>query len=119
MKRAIIVDDDRVVRDIITAYAVHTTKFSGVDTVESAEEALALFEPGKYSLAVIDISLILMTGTELGYIMRQNDPDICILGITGYNKIQEEIDLRRVGFDSCFIKPFGYKEFFDYVRDLT
>ena len=84
MKRAIIIEDDKKVRDIIVAYASHTGKFSGVDAVESGEEAIDIFEPGKYSLAIIDIGLFKLSGPEVAYLMRQKDPLILILGITGY-----------------------------------
>jgi hypothetical protein len=60
-----------------------------------------------------------MPGTELAYLIRELDKDIIILGITGYSKVLEELNVKEIGFDECFLKPVGYKLFFDYVRGLT
>lgn len=118
MKRALVVDDNKIVRELITAFLEHTDKFDVVDSVMSGEEAMDLFEPGKYILAVLDIGLIKLTGTEVGFMMRQLDKNINILAVTGYSALLEECDLEEVGFNKCFLKPFGYVELFDYVRDM-
>lgn len=118
MKRALVVDDNKIVRELLTAFVEHTDKFDEVDSVMSGEEAMDLFEPGKYKLVILDIGLVKMTGTEAAFMMRHLDKSVNIIAITGYSSILESCNLEEIGFNKCFLKPFGYVEFFDYVRDI-
>ena len=118
MKRALVVDDNRQVRELLTAYVEHTDKFDVVDSVESGEEAMDLFEPGKYTLIILDVGLISMSGIEVAFLVRQEDKEVILIAVTGYSSIIEQCDIHDIGFNKCFLKPLGYVEFFDYIKDL-
>lgn len=118
MRRALIAEDNRLVREILTAFVTHTDKFDEVDSVESGEEAMELFEPGKYALVILDISLTGISGIEVAFLMRQVDKEAKLVAITGYTAVIDQCDLKTLGFDEHFLKPVGYVEFFNYVDDM-
>ena len=118
MKRILIIEDDDLIRNLLVSFVEHTRKFDGVDSVMTGEEAMLLFEPGKYSLIVIDLSLVLMSGAEVCLLICQQDKDVNILGMTGYKELVDNADILTTGFNKMFLKPFEYKDFFDYVESL-
>lgn len=116
MKRVLIVEDNDSLRKLLVAYIEHFDKEIIMDNVESAEEALELMEPNKYSLIVTDIALIAMNGLELCLKIREIDSEVKIIGISGYSKLLNENNFTIAGFDSYFVKPFGYKAFFAEIE---
>jgi two-component system response regulator YesN len=115
MKKVLIVEDDDKVREILVAFIRHTRRFDLIDDVMSGEEALELFEPGKYDLIVLDISLVTMSGVEVSIKIRELDKNVIILGITGYSELVEQCDFSTAGFNNCFLKPFYYTDLFDFI----
>lgn len=123
MGKALVVDDEAEIREVIDSFVRHTRKFESVDKVSSGEDAMKIFEPGKYDLVVLDIGLPDLLGTEVSYLMKLMDEKVIIVGVTGClqklgtGTTANEI-LNEAGFDKIFIKPFEYKDFFDFVSNL-
>lgn len=118
MKRALVVDDNDAVRELLVGFVRHSQPDAQVDDVASGEEALTIFEASKYNFVILDIALVGMSGVDVGFKMREMDEHVIIIGITGYAELVEECDFTAAGFDVCFAKPLSFKEFFDYVRSL-
>ncbi|WP_265587854.1 response regulator [Sphingomicrobium arenosum] len=80
--RILLVEDDPRVR---TA-TVGALEDLGYDPVScgSGDEALALFEPGKFDLVISDVIMPEMTGTELVRHLKAREPDLAVLFVTGY-----------------------------------
>lgn len=65
-----------------------------VETVQSAEEALARFDPSIHDLVVTDNSMPGMTGVEMAHIIRMRSPSTRVLMHTGNSpKDQTCVDL--------------------------
>ena len=118
MNRALVVEDEDQVRDLIQAFVEYTGKFSEVDAVTSGEEALKIFEPGKYRIIVLDLIMYEVSGVEVALAVREVDQDVCILAVTGYSQFKDTADLSVAGFNECFIKPLEYKDFFKFVQNM-
>jgi CheY-like chemotaxis protein len=118
MRKILIVEDENAVRSLVSAFVEHTDKFDIIDSVVSGEDAMLLFEPGKYAVAIIDLNLICMSGAEVSLLIRRQDKNIHIIGITGYKDLSKNEYITAAGFNKMFIKPFGYKDFFSYIDGL-
>ena len=118
MKRVLIVEDNDLVRGMLTVIIEHLYESVEIDSVESAEDALDIFELGKYILVITDISLIKMNGLELCLKLRKKDKIVKIIGISGYNDLLDTNNLAIAGFDSWFTKPDGYKNFINEVEKI-
>jgi len=119
MKRILVVEDNDSVRGILSAFIEHIPEITQIDSVESAEEALKLFEPGKYILVITDIALIGMNGLELCLKIRRLDNAVKVVGISGYSKLIGTVDdVSIAGFDYWFNKPTDYKDFLITIENI-
>ncbi len=81
MKTVLLVDD---VDDCRVATKWFLTNFGfAVDSVRSAEEALALFDPKIHDVVVTDNSMPGMTGAEMAHIIKLRSPITPVLMCTG------------------------------------
>ena len=117
-KRALVVEDDAAVRELLAAFVESTGKFGVVDQVPSAEEAISIFEAGRYGLVIIDIGLIMMSGVDLSYFLRVIDSDVTLVAVTGHTELIKDVDLSVAGFDAWFEKPVGYVDFIKFIQNL-
>lgn len=76
------VDDDEAVRTIASGF-IKLLDASG-DVVDSAESAMERFRNAKYTMVITDIGMKGMSGTELAAVLRELNPDIPIIAITGW-----------------------------------
>ncbi len=118
MKRVLVVEDNDLVRGMLTVIIEYLDESIEIDSVASAEEALDIFEPDKYILVVTDISLMKMNGLELCLKLRKKDKVVKIVGISGYNSLLDTNNLAIAGFDSWFTKPTGYKKFIIEIKNI-
>lgn len=118
MKRALVVDDNEQVLDIMAASIRHVGNFGRVDQLIDAESALEIFEPGKYDLIVLDIGLIVMSGVDAAVKIRALDSKVKLVAVTGHSLIIEKGNLAVAGFDAWFAKPFGYYDFLDFISNI-
>lgn len=112
--RILLVDDDRLLREVVGEY------LSGhdlvVDLAESGEEALLVFEPGKYKLAILDLVMPGMNGLELMEKIMNLDPKVYCLIMTGYPTIDSAYKAMVEGVSDYIIKPFQLSELLESVQ---
>ena len=99
--KVLTVDDEQVVRDLMSYLLSEDHE---VETVMDGQEALEGFAPGQYDVALIDLEMPGMPGDQVAQKMRQVDPSLATVLITGY--VLEENDLRLSAFDFLIQKPF-------------
>jgi len=75
-----------------------------------AEEVLASFEKGRFCLAFVDINLPGMSGLELASKMKEIDPHIEIVFMTGYGTFDNAVEALKIGAYDYLPKPFGINE---------
>lgn len=71
----------------------------------SAEDALKDFQPGKYDIALIDLHMPEIPGDVLAERLKQADPDLPRICITGF--ILDDVHPKAAIFDAIIKKPFG------------
>jgi len=79
--KIILVDDNAVVRDMLVDL-VASLGYSA-DAAESGEEALAMFDRGQYDFVLTDLLMPGMTGWDVLEAVRQRDPQMPVIIITG------------------------------------
>ncbi len=102
-KRVLIVDDDEVVRNNFKAIL----ELEGyiADTAVTGKEALDKSNASFYNLALIDIRLPDMEGTQLLTAIRDTDPKMVKIIVTGYPSQDNAIEAVNKGADGYVIKP--------------
>jgi len=102
MNRIAIVEDDRVILDIMRE-AFESFGFM-VLAAESGEEALDKLD-GSTRVLFVDLNLTGMSGVELCRRLRQDSSPRIIYAVTGYASAIDLDECKEVGFDDFFTKP--------------
>ncbi len=81
-RRILVVDDESLVCHTVTILL----KVDGhsVTTASSGEQALAIFEPGKFDLVITDYAMPAMTGAELAAAIKSRAPEQPVVLLTAY-----------------------------------
>ena len=99
--KLLVVEDEEIVREILSMM------LSGSHEIEFARtgpEALARFSKGNFDVALIDLGMPEMSGDQVAEEMRQIDPALVTVLITGWDL--DENDPRMRAFDVQIQKPF-------------
>jgi len=103
-RRILVVDDESFVRDamrMMLAFDGHA-----VETAQDGQEALALFEKGKFDVVITDLAMPSMRGDELAAAIKARDPKQPVVMITAYAEMLGPPDHPPEGVDYILSKPF-------------
>ena len=77
-----------------------------VETAPNGQEALALFQQGKFDVVITDLAMPLMGGDELAVAIKARDPKQPVVMITAYAELLGPPDHPPKGVDFVLSKPF-------------
>ena len=103
-RNILVVDDDSLVRQ--TVQLLLSGDGCVVHEADSAGEALAVFEPGKFDLIFTDYFMPVMKGDELAAEIKRQSPKQPIVMITAFPEKLQTSDCPLGGIDSFICKPF-------------
>lgn len=101
--RILVIDDDKSIRKIFRLNLEEEGYV--VDTAETGEEALRKVERYHYNIALIDIKLGDVDGTDLLERIREKSPWMKKIIVTGFPSMQNAIKAVNKGADSYILKP--------------
>lgn len=110
------VDDDRLLISLFSGklqeagYGI-TTAFNGLEAVQAYAE-----RPESFDLVILDMVMPKMSGLEAIEHLKKINPDVRIMGISGYSKDGREWDLSKQGIGSFLSKPFDHEDLINAVR---
>lgn len=106
--RLLIVDDEESIRSVLKDFF----KKLGYEvvTAESGEDALDKFIPGRFDSVISDLFMPNIDGLELLKMIRQKDPHVIFLMITGYPSIDSAVEAMKEGAYDYVTKPFQFDD---------
>ena len=102
-KRILVIDDDEVVRKNFKA--ILELEGYNVHTAVTGKEAIEKSNANFYNLALIDIRLPDMEGTQLLTTMRETIPKMVKIIVTGYPSLENAKDAVNMSADGYVVKP--------------
>jgi len=115
-KRILVIDDDEVVRKNFKA--ILELEGYDVDTAVTGKEALEKSNANFYNLALIDIRLPDMDGTQLLTTMRDTVPKMVKIIVTGYPSQENTKEALNKGADAYVVKPIlNIQEFLNTLKE--
>lgn len=108
----LLVDDDEMTCNVMRRMLGQVCQ---VDIYTLPNQAQKAFVRGKYQVAFIDLGMTQMRGDVLEKFVREKDPDIVTVLVTGWHI--EKHDARASGFDFCIYKPIEMSELLDLLHD--
>jgi len=113
--RILVVDDDENIRKVLTA--ILRDEGYQVDSVENGAKAIEKTKKKFYNLALIDIRLPDMEGTELLTKIKDTTPRIRKIIITGYPTLQNAVEAVNRGADAYIMKPFVVEKVLTTIKE--
>lgn len=109
-KRALVIDDDDHIRELLQIL-LETAGFE-VDTLRDGIDAVALKKD--YQVILLDMKMPIFDGGRLTDYWKLTDPGILrrVILLTGYSRLSSDRDF---GTFACIAKPFDYHELLTIV----
>jgi two-component system response regulator HydG len=101
--RILIVDDELVVRDSLGKWFV--SEGYTARPVSGAREALEVIQQQEFDIALLDIKMPGMDGMELQSRLREADPDLTVVMMTGYASVDTAVQALKRGAYDYITKP--------------
>jgi DNA-binding NtrC family response regulator len=114
--RILVIDDEESIRRTVSMTLRHAGYV--VDTAENGKQAIEKAEANFYNLALIDIRLPDMEGTELLTALKETTPKMVKIILTGYPALQNAITAINKGVDAYLIKPVNTNEILRLIKEL-
>ena len=103
-KHILVVDDEPLIRQSIQMLLEDDGYI--IDEAGSGDEALALFEPGKFDMVFTDYFMPEMKGDQLAAAIKKRSPRQAVVMITAFPERLQSSACALGGVDSFICKPF-------------
>jgi two-component system response regulator PilR (NtrC family) len=113
--RILVIDDEESIRRTISMTLEHAGYL--VDTAENGKQAIEKAEENFYNLALIDIRLPDMEGTELLTALKKTTPRMRKIIVTGYPSLFNTVNAINRGVDGYLIKPVDSNELLRMIKE--
>jgi DNA-binding response OmpR family regulator/sugar-specific transcriptional regulator TrmB len=113
--RILIVDDDEYICRTLSAILQSEGYIAAIAT--TAKQAIEKTREQFFNLAILDIRLPDMKGTELLAQLNEMTPETIKLMITGYASLQNAVEALNYGADSYMMKPLDLPKLLETIRD--
>jgi DNA-binding NtrC family response regulator len=110
----LVVDDDAEVRKSLAS--ILSQEGYSVETVENGKQATRISEKSLFDVALIDIKLSDMEGTELLRRLKENQPHMVRIVITGFPTLENAMETVNEGADGYVLKPFDVEKLLEMIR---
>ena len=110
----LVVDDEAYVRETLHRWFV--IRGFDVDMAQTGLEAVEKCNSNSYDVITMDLEMPVMTGAEAISIIREKNPSVPILVLTGYVQVLDDNALHSV--EKVLVKPVSLRKIEEEVRLL-
>jgi len=110
----LVVDDDVDVRKSLSS--ILSKEGYSVETVENGKQATKISEKSRFDIALIDVKLPDMEGTELLHRLKENQPRMIRIVITGFPTLENAMETVNEGADGYILKPFDVEKLLEMIK---
>ena len=100
----LVVDDEETMRD--SCQQALSQKANIVKVAEDGSTALAMLEKEPFDLVILDLKMPGLSGMEVLKRIKQDDPEVMVVVITGYATIESAVEAMKSGAYDFIPKPF-------------
>lgn len=109
MSQSILIAEDEAISLKHLTYALQKEGYA-VTGARDGIEAFSLFEKNPYDVIIADIKMPGMDGLTLLEKIKEKDPDMDVIIITGFGSIESAVDSMKKGASEYVTKPFNLDE---------
>ena len=104
----LVIDDERAIRE--ACREIGEALGYEVSTAENAERAFRLLGEKSHDIALLDLRLPGASGLEALHRLRESNPDLVILVMTGYATVPSAVEAMKLGAYDYMTKPFSMED---------
>ncbi|TCK75964.1 sigma-54-dependent transcriptional regulator [Acidipila rosea] len=112
--RILIIDDEAAIRESLETLLV--LEGYAVEMAINGEAGLVRIEQQNYDLVLLDLALPGRSGLELLPLIRERQPDLPVIMITAYGKVENVVDAIRAGAQNFVQKPWDNEKLLADIR---
>lgn len=109
----LIVDDNRMILNSLSAYFTFRLKDHPVLTAEDGQKAIEMMKTNPISLVLTDIEMPNVDGYQVISYAKKNHPSVPLIVMTGSWSLDLEMLVHKTGVARCIQKPFRFEELGD------
>lgn len=113
-KAILIVDDEQIIRNVLKRKLEQTTSYT-VFTADDGIPALEIFRENQIDMVVSDLLMKDMDGIDLLRNLKQINPQVPVIIITGYGTLDDAIEAIHLGAEDFIKKPFDINEVIETI----
>jgi DNA-binding NtrC family response regulator len=113
----LIVDDEEVIRNMLSS--ILEGEGYSVEAVENGKKAIQICEKFPFDVALIDIELPDIKGIELLNRLKEIQPKMVMIIITGHPSIENAVKAVNEKADGYVLKPFNVVELLEMIKRLV
>ncbi len=119
MKKILLVDDHKIVREGLKNLIEIETGLVVADEASSGTEALQLIRQNEYDVVVLDISMPDKNGVDTLHDLKHIAPDLSVLVLSGYAEEQYALNLMRAGCKGYLSKDTDSDEIIKAIKTIA
>lgn len=106
--KILVMDDEKGIRDFLS-YELGLEGYT-VDTACDGQEGVEKVKKGKINIVISDLKMPVMDGIQSLEAIKEIDPDIEVIMVTGFGTIETAVDAMKKGAFNFVQKPFNVEE---------
>ncbi len=113
--RILLVDDE--VKFLKAVSGRLSIKGFDVTTANKGDDAVAAAKKGNFDVAVVDLQMPDMDGTEVLKILKENNEFIEIIMLTGHATVDSAVECTKLGAFKYLEKPYDFDKLVEALRE--
>lgn len=114
-KRILLIDDDKnIVSSFKEILELHDYE---VSTANTGKEGIKIAREGNFNLALLDMKLPDMEGTELLAVLQKESPHMLKIMVTGFASMDNAVKSLNLGASAYIMKPVNPEELINTIKD--
>jgi len=113
-KKLLVIDDEPVIREGVRRI-LESASFQ-VETFASGHAALERIKQEAFDLVITDLKMPGMSGMEVLKAIKEIQPDLPVIFITGYSSVDSAVEVMKLGAVDYIAKPFTPEEMLNTVK---
>ncbi len=113
--KVLVVEDDKVTRETIEDFLQHQNL--SIKTASDGCTALDLVKDEKFDIIITDLKMSGMNGIDILRAVKEIEPDVIVIFVTGYATVETAIEAMRQGAYDYVTKPFSLEELLIVIRN--
>lgn len=118
MKKILIVDDEKFIRNGISAIISNNfPELFQIELAKNGQEALEIMKKIEFDLVITDINMPFINGIDFIKEIRQIFGELDIIVISGYDEFEYARQCMKYGVKNYLLKPINDKELVEIVKE--